>query len=298
MPSGMYNGLGIVHSDLANGTKFVISENGMPHEAIADLLSSAFQIGLLDEWKLPIFEELKRLGHVREYEHFYVDRTTLPNLQLFTITMEEEGVDNFISDCLKSGLIKFPIAGTGANLKDIKTPADYLMSYGSEHAKRVQEVIELGHDPNKDSYLPVFDTFKRPLFPVQAHAATAVAKLLHSGKSAAMLQGEMSSGKSSMLVAAASGYMSLLDSHKNSSTTQGYIAGLICPPSLTGKWPKEIKAIIPHAEVIVIKRTADFIRYHRDWFNNGRKQPKVPTYFILVLQHCVMMQPLNRQQTM
>lgn len=279
MPSGMYNGLGVVHSDLANGTKFVISENGMPHEAIADLLSSAFQIGLLEEWKLPIFEELKRLGHVREYEHFYVDRTTLPNLQLFTIDMEEAGVDHFISDCLKSGLIKFPIAGTGANLTDIKTPADYLMSYGSEHAKRVQEVIELGHDPKKDSYIPMFDTFKRQLFPVQAHAATAVAKLLYSGKSAAMLQGEMSSGKSAMLVASASGYMSLLGSTSNNPST-GYIAGLICPPSLTSKWPKEIKALIPNAEVIVIKRTEDFIRYHQDWFNNGRRKPKVPTYFI------------------
>ncbi|WP_053215783.1 hypothetical protein [Niallia circulans] len=62
---------------------------------------------------------------------------------------------------------------------------------------------------------------------------------------------------------------------------EGYHSVLMCPPSLTKKWPEEIKEIIPHAEVRVIERTSQLIAYHRDWLMSGRKKPKNPVFFVI-----------------
>lgn len=76
-----------------------------------------------------------------------------------------------------------------------------------------------------------------------------------------------------MMVAATHGYAEMKKMH-------GYFTALICPPSLTVKWPKEIKAVIPHAEIHVIKKTEEFIRYHQEWENAGRPKPTKPVFFI------------------
>ena len=51
---------------------------------------------------------------------------------------------------------------------------------------------------------PRFEKYKRELFPLQAHASTAIAKRLKTQKSV-ILQGEMSNGKSTMMAAITDG---------------------------------------------------------------------------------------------
>ncbi|ECD6517419.1 hypothetical protein E2329_23455, partial [Salmonella enterica subsp. enterica] len=49
------------------------------------------------------------------------------------------------------------------------------------------------HNPLVDHISPKISTYKRELFPVQAHVSTAVAKKLAKSK-AVIIQGEMSTG--------------------------------------------------------------------------------------------------------
>lgn len=81
-------------------------------------------------------------------------------------------------------------------------------------------------------------------------------------------------GKSVVMTAVADGYHHMRGK-------KGYFACLMCPPSLTSKWPDEIRAIIPHANVHVIKKSEELIKWHQDWVNKGRKKPTKPTFFII-----------------
>lgn len=65
------------------------------------------------------------------------------------------------------------------------------------------------------------------------------------------------------------------------SNKKGYFACLMCPPSLTKKWPEEIMEIIPYADVHVIEKTDQLIAFHRNWTNAGRPKPQKPTFFVI-----------------
>src|SRR5690606_1192197 len=133
--------------------------------------------------------------------------------------------------------------------------------------------IKPTHDPMSDEAYPYFDEYERPLFPVQAHVATAIAKRLKEQK-ALLLQGEMSTGKSAMLTAIA-------DAFNKEKRRKGVFACLMVPPSLTKKWPEEIREVIPNAKVHVITKTEQLIRYHTEWTNAGRRKPRKPTFFVI-----------------
>lgn len=115
---------------------------------------------------------------------------------------------------------------------------------------KVTKLDEPLHQPMKDQALSHFDTYKRPLFPVQAHVATGAAKALQVQKGI-ILQGEMSTGKSAMMTAAVDGYFHL-------KGQKGYRTCVFVPPTLTEKWAKEeIRHLLPDAEIHLIKRTED-----------------------------------------
>lgn len=65
------------------------------------------------------------------------------------------------------------------------------------------------------------------------------------------------------------------------ATDYPYLSTLMCPPSLTRKWPDEIRELIPHAKVHVITDTGQLIRYHSEWVQQGKPKPMVPTFFVI-----------------
>jgi len=62
---------------------------------------------------------------------------------------------------------------------------------------------------------------------------------------------------------------------------KGYHVCLMCPPSLLDKWPKEIRTLIPDAEIHVIRNTAELINYHTAWTAKDRPKPLKPVFFII-----------------
>lgn len=266
--------IAIIHESILNNSEYVLSFGENPAKDIAQLLGgSQYGLHILPEWEQVVLDELIRCKHLVENE-LYVDTRLFPNgLHLYSINLTEEEADLFIERMLRDGLISFPKQGTGEALEGTDDLTSYLLNYNEAMVQKLSETVTPTHNPLEHDTLTHLDSYPRELFPVQAHTATAVAKRLKMQK-AAIIQGEMSTGKSSMMTAIADGYHAM-------KGQVGYHVCLMCPPSLTVKWPVEIKELIPHANVHVIEKTEDLIAYHRNWVENGKPKPTVPTYFVI-----------------
>lgn len=264
----------IVHEDILNNTKFVISFDGHPAHDVALLLGGPqYGLHILPEWEETVLHELIRRGHLVEH-HLYYDRNLFPNgLYLYSINLTEEEADLFIESLIRDGLIRFPKEGTGEELENIDNLTDYLLQYSEAMVQALSMEVTPTHNPLKDPALKHFDSYPKVPFPVQSHVATAIVKRLFKQK-AVIIQGEMSTGKSLIMTAVADGFH-----HLKGKT--GYHVCLMCPPSLTKKWPNEIKEVLPHAKVHVIQHSEELIRYHAEWVRQGKPKPKVPTFFII-----------------
>lgn len=266
--------LAIVHEDILNNSKYVLSFNKNPAKDIAQLLGgSSYGLHILPEWEEVVLQELIRKQHLVQHELYKDDELFQDGLNLYSINLTEEEADRFIESLLKEKKIRFPKDGTGANIHQIEGLTEYLLTYNEDMVKKLSETVTPTHNPIEHDALKHFSSYPRELFPVQAHAATAVIKRLREQK-AVIIQGEMSTGKSSMMTAIADGLQQVKG--KN-----GYHVCLMCPPSLTKKWPNEIKLLIPHAEVHVITNTTQLIRYHSEWVSQGKPKPTKPTFFVI-----------------
>lgn len=269
--------LAIVHEDLRDQNEFVLSLDGKPSEDIQNLLGgSKFGLNILDEWRETVYQVLEERGYLEQLP-LYFDKDMFPNgLQLFSIQLEEEQADELISELIKTGKIQFPEQrqGTGRHLESVDSLTDYMMEYSDDMVEKLSEKVHPRHDPMYDDVAPVISQFPRELFPVQSHVTTAVAKHLKTHKSA-IIQGEMSCGKSSIMTAVAE----TVHAYKNKSG--GYFSCLMVPPSLTRKWPDEIREIVPDADVHVIEKTAQLIEFHAHWTRQGRPHPSKPTFFVI-----------------
>lgn len=266
--------LAIVHDDVLNNSKYVLSFDGDPAKDIAQLLGgSSYGLHILPEWEKTVFEELLYRNHLEEH-HIYKDEALFPDgLSLYSIDLTEEQADLFIEELLQTNKIIFPREGSGEALHEIEDLTTYLLNHNEAMVEKLSETVTPTHNPLIHESLPHFEQYPRELFPVQSHAATAVAKRLLEQK-AVIIQGEMSTGKSGIMTAIADGYHAL-------KGKEGYHVCLMCPPNLTRKWPEEIKILIPHADVHVITNSFQLIRYHAEWVRQGKPTPKVPTFFVI-----------------
>lgn len=266
--------LAIVHESVLNNTEYVLAFNSNPAEEVAQLLGGGtYGLHILPEWKQTVLDELKLLNHLEQHDLYYDQRLFPDGLSLLSINLVEEQADNLIGQMIKSKKLKFPDEGTGEDVAEVKDLTEYLMNFNEDMIEELSKKVQPTHNPIHDPALSVFQRYSRELFPVQAHSATAVAKRLKKQKSV-ILQGEMSTGKSAMMTAIADGYHAL-------KGQTGYHVCLMCPPSLTKKWPLEIKELIPDADIHVIKGSAELIRYHSEWTRQGRPKPTKPTFFII-----------------
>lgn len=170
-------------------------------------------------------------------------------------------------------MLKFPKTGTGQAVESIEDLTQYMTTFMDDMVTKVSNKVTPGHDPMTDAIHPQISTYKRELFPVQSHVTTAISKVLKKQK-VALIQGEMSTGKSTMMTAIPNVVAAM-------SNKKGYFACLMCPPSLTKKWPEKIIEILPHADVRVIERTEQLIEFHRKWTSQGRPKPLKPTFFVI-----------------
>lgn len=249
----------IVHDDMLGNGDYILSYDGDPAEDLRLLLGGGkFGLHILPEWKNIILEEFKRRKVIEEFS-FYYDPSLFPNgFNIYKLNFSKENgeveADNIISEMIQNGLLKFPKQGTGKALEEIKDLTSYLPVFMEDMVDKVSAEVTPGHNPLKDPVHPQVATFKRELFPVQAHVSTAIAKVLRKQK-VALIQGEMSTGKSVQMTAIA-------DIHAAMSNKRGYFACLMCPPSLTKKWPEEIRELLPHADIHVIEKSEQLISFH------------------------------------
>jgi len=268
----------IVHDDLLGNGNHILSFHGDPADDLRQILGGGrFGLNILPEWKDIILAEFERRKVIEKLE-FYYDVNLFPNgFSIYKLNFNEEtgeqDADEIISEMIKNGMLKFPKEGNGSSVETIEDLTAYMTKFMDDMVSKVSEKVTPIHNPMTDPVHPQISTYKRELFPVQAHVSTAVAKVLKKQK-VALIQGEMSTGKTTMMTA-------IPDVIASMSNKNGYHACLMCPPSLTKKWPEEIKEIIPHADVRVIERTEQLIEYHSAWTNAGRPKPQVPTFFVI-----------------
>ncbi len=274
----------IVHEDIISAGKYVLSFEGNPAEDIANLLGgSKYGLNILPEWQDTVFNQLIEEKYLIEHDLYY--DSGLLQLKMYSLDLDEEQADRFISDLVQKGMLPFPNSEVTLDHKEEITPINeitdltsYLLNYNQVMAEKMNKVLVPSYNPLEENSLAHYDSYKRELFPVQAHTASAISKRLVNhlliNQKGVVLQGEMSTGKSAMMTAIADGYSVL-------GTKKGYFAMLTCPPSLTKKWPEEIRMLIPHAEIHVITKTEHLIRWHSEWTRAGRKKPMVPTFFII-----------------
>ena len=117
---------------------------------------------------------------------------------------------------------------------------DFLDSYGPSLAKRVNDELEVIHDPLRDERTEmdnIMDRLNKKPFPVQREVVKGIVKSLKSGNKAVYLTAEMGSGKTIMGIASA------LLLKENPRVL------IICPPHLVRKWIGEIKEATPASRV-------------------------------------------------
>jgi hypothetical protein len=141
---------------------------------------------------------------------------------------------------------------TAARSVDGMTVADLLHHYGQSLMGVMERQCQIGYDPRRDAEtIPLAPTARR-LFDAQSHATRACVRLLGGAKArrsqrrgrAAILLGEIGSGKSTVALTAA-------------ATIGARRVLILCPPHLLDSWRNEIAAVLPGAEARVLTTVSD-----------------------------------------
>lgn len=185
----------IVHDSLLGNDQYILSFEGDPAEDIRRILGGGkYGLHILPEWKHTVYRELLKRGYLEEVE-FYADQSLFSmGFHIFKLNLEEEQADNLISELIKRRELVFPNSGTGKNLEEVYDLTTYMQTFVDDMVKKISAEVNPLHNPLTDPIHPQIHSYKRELFPVQAHVSSAVAKALRKNKSV-IIQGEMSTGK-------------------------------------------------------------------------------------------------------
>ena len=125
-------------------------------------------------------------------------------------------------------------------MEEINCLKDFLDSYGPSLAKRVNDELEVLHDPLTDEAGDMdrmLDNLNKRPFPVQKEVIKGVVKSFKNGNRSVYITAEMGSGKTLMGIAS-----SLLLKKRPRVL-------VMCPPHLVRKWIKEIRETSPISKV-------------------------------------------------
>jgi uncharacterized methyltransferase DUF6094 len=122
--------------------------------------------------------------------------------------------------------------------------SELLEGYGESLMGVMREQCPVLYDPLRHHTDPLAST-ARSLFTAQAHAARALVRLLTGPQRAAILLGEIGSGKTGTALTAA-----------KTVAPNGRVL-VLCPPHLLQSWRNEAAAVVPEATVTVLETVAD-----------------------------------------
>lgn len=125
--------------------------------------------------------------------------------------------------------------------------AQLLEDYGPSLMGVMREQCPVLYDPLRDHAAVALAPVARDLFTAQAHAARALVRLLTGPERAAILLGEIGSGKTGTALTAAKTIL---------SNRAGKVL-VLCPPHLLQSWRNEAAAVVPEATVTVLETVAD-----------------------------------------
>ncbi|MGE7219273.1 helicase-related protein [Priestia koreensis] len=283
---GKYNNFGIslqsnrkaviiAHDKLMGNDEYVMCFDEDVSEEVRKVLGGGkYGLHILPEWKEVVYDELLKRNYIEPVEFYYDPSLFNESFTILRLNLSEEEADELISTLIKQKKIAFPHVGSGTSLEGVDDLTTYMQTYVNALVEKVSMQVKPTHDPMEHSTMSVFNDYKRKLFPVQSHVSTGIAKRLFNQKSV-IIQGEMSTGKTTIMTAIADGYNKL-------KGKTGFFSCVLVPPSLTKKWAEEeIHAILPDAEVHLIRHTKQLIDYHVAWTNQGRPKPTKPTFFVI-----------------
>jgi 16S rRNA G966 N2-methylase RsmD len=124
--------------------------------------------------------------------------------------------------------------------------SELLESYGESLMGVMREQCPVLYDPLRHASDPLAST-TRNLYTAQAHAARALVRLLTGPQRAAILLGEIGSGKTGTALTAA----------KTVLGEKGGRVLVLCPPHLLQSWANEAAAVVPEATVLVLNSVDD-----------------------------------------
>ncbi|XXX79221.1 DUF6094 domain-containing protein [Sorangium sp. So ce134] len=135
------------------------------------------------------------------------------------------------------------VAVTGARDVAGMTAGDLLASYGRSLLATLRERCPALYDPARDAGSIELPALPRKLYTAQEHAVRAICRLLDGPDKAAILLGEVGSGKTTVTLATAA--------------TRGARRVLVmCPPHLQKTWVDQAAAVVPWARTVVLDDVA------------------------------------------
>ena len=156
--------------------KYIVAIDEAPEMQVRDfLMAPPYGLPILEEWAKPIYEEMLTRNLLQPL-NVYFDRNEFTSLSIAQVALKEEDCKEFLSEMIRTGKCQFPQEGTGEKINEINDLNEYLLEYSPVMLDKVTKLDEPLHQPMKEQALSHFDTYQRPLFPVQAHVATGAEK--------------------------------------------------------------------------------------------------------------------------
>lgn len=124
------------------------------------------------------------------------------------------------------------------------TVGDLFARYSKSLMRVLRERCPILHDPSNPEHAFPLPTFPRTLFRAQENAVRTAVKLLRGPDHAAMILGQIGSGKSTVATATA-------------QAIGAKCALILCPPHLLTSWTDQCRYVIPWAKVYTLEKPAD-----------------------------------------
>lgn len=124
------------------------------------------------------------------------------------------------------------------------TVGDLFARYSKALMRVLRTRCPILHDPSNPDHATPLPTFPRNLFRAQREAVRTAVKLLQGPDRAAMILGQIGSGKSTVALATA-------------QTFEAKSVLILCPPHLLQSWADQVTFVIPWARVVTLEKPAD-----------------------------------------